>query len=72
MQNDPGPTFTPTPSLATSRQTREVQTFSETVHSYILTVREAIRFLNHIRPRFFSAYSSQGPILTIESDSDSE
>ena len=74
MQNDPGPApLTPTNSLATSHQNREVQTrevlnFRETVHSYILTVREASRILNHIRPRFFSAYSSQGPILTIESD----
>ena len=55
-----------------SQQTREGQTFSETVHIYILTVREAMRILNHIRPHFFSVYSSQGPILTIESDSDSE
>ena len=70
MQNDPGPGFTPTPSLATSYQTREVHNFSETVHSYILTVTEAIRILSYIRPRFFSAYSSPGPILTIESDSE--
>ena len=59
MQNDQGPTpLTPTTSLATSQQKREVKTreflnFHETVHSTILTITEAIRILQHTQPRFF-------------------
>ena len=78
MQNDQGPTpLTPTTSLATSQQNREVKTreflnFHDTVHSTILTITEAIRILQHTQPRFFSVYSSSGPIVTKESDSDSQ
>ena len=58
MQNDPGPApLTPTTFLATSHQNREVQTrkvlnFRETVHSTILTIREAIRILQHTQAHF--------------------
>ena len=71
MQNDPGPApLTPTTFLATSHQNREVQTrkvlnFRKTVHITILTIREAIRILQHTQPRFFLQFIAPEGLLLL-------
>ena len=64
------------PALDPSHHKREVPesivNFVEIVQSAILTLTEAIRIIQHTRPRVFSSYSTYGPIFTVASDSDSD